>query len=269
MSDPALADQVIAELTGVPTEAFFRSTASVRHHELSDLARDETALRDRLQASISGADRGTGLAKKKLERALFGLTTKGDKNPGLLKQAEHAVASGSAAVETGETALAQLERDRDTLAGARERRNAAEQALAEQRGMLEKARQAERLHVERAAAQERFERFRDAVVVATELDTLAADHPSVNPCRCSARRSSGCGPSMAGCASCGPCCRARSRSSSTRRRNRPGGRSPAGPAGIVVGIVAGRWLVAAETLGVIALGPVPLYAGAGLAGLGI
>lgn len=64
VSDPALADQVMAELSGIPTEAFFRSTASIRHHELSDLARDETALRDRLQASISGADRGTGRARR-------------------------------------------------------------------------------------------------------------------------------------------------------------------------------------------------------------
>ena len=48
----------LAELTGIPSEAFFRSTASVRHHELADLDRDEAALRDRLQASISGADRG-------------------------------------------------------------------------------------------------------------------------------------------------------------------------------------------------------------------
>ena len=53
ITDPAMADQVLAELTGIPTEAFFRSTASVRHHEVDDLARDEAALRDRLQASIS------------------------------------------------------------------------------------------------------------------------------------------------------------------------------------------------------------------------
>ena len=112
----------MAELTGIPTEPFFRSTASVRHHELSDLARDETALRDRLQASISGADRGTGLAKKKLERALHGLTTKGDKNPGHLKVAEEAVASSAMSVEQGELALAKLEQDRDALSGARERR---------------------------------------------------------------------------------------------------------------------------------------------------
>ena len=36
ITDPALADQVMAELTGIPTEGFFRSTASVRHFELSD-----------------------------------------------------------------------------------------------------------------------------------------------------------------------------------------------------------------------------------------
>ena len=181
ITDPALADQVMAELTGIPTEPFFRSTASVRHHELSDLARDETALRDRLQASISGADRGTGLAKKKLERALHGLTTKGDKNPGHLKIAEEAVASSAMSVEQGELALAKLEQDRDSLSGARERRADAEGGLAERRSMLEKARQAERLTAERVAAQERYDRFREAVEVATELDSLAQTHPSPNP----------------------------------------------------------------------------------------
>jgi DNA repair exonuclease SbcCD ATPase subunit len=181
VTDPTLADQVLAELTGIPTEAFFRSTASVRHHELSDLARDETALRDRLQASISGADRGTGRAKKKLERAIHDLTTKGEKNPGRLKVAEAAVASASASLEQGELALAQLERDRDSLAGARERRTDSEASLVERRSLLEQARQAERLQAERAAAQERYERFRDAVDVAAELDTLATTHPSPNP----------------------------------------------------------------------------------------
>lgn len=181
VSDPALADQVMAELSGIPTEAFFRSTASIRHHELSDLARDETALRDRLQASISGADRGTGRAKKKLEKALHELTTRGEKNPGRLKVAEAAVASTAASVEAGESALAQLERDRDTQSAARDRRADAEAALAERRSLLEKARQAERLEAERTAATERYERYRDAVEVATELDGLAQTHPSANP----------------------------------------------------------------------------------------
>ncbi len=181
VTDPTLADQVLAELSGIPTEPFFRSTASVRHHELSDLARDEGALRDRLQASISGADRGTGRAKKKLDRALRELTTKGEKNPGRLKVAEAAVASTALAVEQGELSLAQLERDRDTLSGARERRGDAERSLAERRSLLEKARQAERLEAERTAARERYERFREAVEVATELDELAQTHPSPNP----------------------------------------------------------------------------------------
>ena len=181
VTDPARADELIADLTGIPTEAFFRSTASVRHHEVADLARDEAALRDRLQASISGADRGTSRARKKLEKALGELNARGAKNPGRLKVAEDAVAQAEAAVEQGELALAQLERDRDTLAQARERRADAETALVERRSLLEKARQAERLGAERAAAQERFERYRQAVEVRDEIAELASSHPSPNP----------------------------------------------------------------------------------------
>jgi len=181
ITDPTLSDQVIAELTGIPTEAFFRSTASVRHHELADIERDESALHDRLQASISGADRGTSRAKRKLERAIFELATKGDKNPGRLKVAEAALALAAGSLQQGETALALLERDRDTLAGARERRVESETALAERRSMLEKARQAERLTAEQTAAQERFERYREAAQVVATLTALADSHPSANP----------------------------------------------------------------------------------------
>jgi DNA repair exonuclease SbcCD ATPase subunit len=181
ITDPTLGDQVLAELTGIPTEGFFRSTASVRHHELADVARDESALRDRLQASISGADRGTSRARRKLERALHELSTKGEKNPGRLKVAEGALEGARASLEQGEIALAQLERDRDTLAGARERRTEADTALAERRSMLEKARLAERLSAERQAAQERFERYRQATEVVVQLADLADSHPSANP----------------------------------------------------------------------------------------
>lgn len=181
ITDPTLADQALAELTGIPSEAFFRSTASVRHQELADLDRDEAALRDRLQASISGADRGTSRARRTLEKAIYELNTKGPKNPGRLKLAEDAVAQARLAVEQGESALAQLERDRDTLAGARERRAETEASLAERRSLLEKARQAERLTSERVGAQERFERYRQAVAVADELVGLHGSHPSDNP----------------------------------------------------------------------------------------
>jgi DNA repair exonuclease SbcCD ATPase subunit len=181
ITDPTLSDQVVAELSGIPTEAFFRSTASVRHHELADVARDEAALHDRLQASISGADRGTSRAKRKLERGIFDLATKGDKNPGRLKVAEAALADATASLERGEAALIQLESDRDALSGSRERRVEAETALAERRSMLDKARQAERLTAEREAAQERFERYREASEVSKTLRGLADSHPSANP----------------------------------------------------------------------------------------
>ena len=181
IADPTLADQVLAELTGIPTEAFFRSTASVHHFEISDLARDESALRDRLQASISGADRGTSRARRKLDRALHDLTTKGERNPGRLKVAEQAVAQAKASLEQGQAALAQLERDRDALSTARERRADAETALAERRSLLEKARQAERINAERAEASHRYDRFREAVEVAAEIDGLVTTHPSPHP----------------------------------------------------------------------------------------
>ena len=181
ITDPAMADQVMAELTGMPTEGFFRSTASVHHFELADLSRDEGALRDRLQASISGADRGTSRARKKLDKALHDLNTRGDRNPGRLKLSELAVEQSKAALDQGELALAQLERDRDALATARESRADAETALTERRSMLEKARQAERVMAERDAASERYERYRQAVEVDIEIQDLANTHPSATP----------------------------------------------------------------------------------------
>jgi len=177
-TDPARADEIVAELTGIPTEAFFRSTASVRHHEMDDLARDEAALRDRLQASISGGDRGTSRSRKKLERALFELNTKGEKNPGKIKLAEASLATATAAERNGEASLEQLERDRDALASARERRTAAEADLLEKRTLLDKARLAERLQVERDVAKQRFERYRSAVEVSEQIDGLESTHPS-------------------------------------------------------------------------------------------
>jgi DNA repair exonuclease SbcCD ATPase subunit len=270
ITDPTLADQVIAELTGIPTEPFFRSTASVRHHELSDLARDESALRDRLQASISGADRGTGRAKKKLERALYGLATRGDKNPGRLKVAEDAVAVSSASVEKGEMALAQLERDRDTLSGARERRAEAEISLTERRSMLEKARQAERLTAERAAAQDRYERFRQAVEVTAELDSLAQTHPSPNPLpvvRQSVERLRGLDAKIRELQAALAGEVAVQFDVAPEPTWRPISRW--GILAVVVGLLVAGGSFAAETAGVIKLGTIPQYLGAALAGIGL
>ena len=181
ITDPARADEALAELSGLPTENFYRSTASIRHQELAEVQRDEGALRDRLQASISGADRGTSRARKKLDRALYALQTKGTKNPGRLKVADDAVTDATAKLQAGEDALGRLERDRDALAVARERRAETETALTERRAMLEKARQAERLNAEKTQAQERYERYRTAVIVRDEITELDRTHPSATP----------------------------------------------------------------------------------------
>ena len=69
LTDPAAVEAADRALTGLPSEKFMRATASVHHHELTGLSQDESTLRDRLQQSMSGADRGTQAARKKLEDA--------------------------------------------------------------------------------------------------------------------------------------------------------------------------------------------------------
>jgi hypothetical protein len=161
-------------LTGIPNEAFFRSTASIRHEELDDLDRDEGALRDRLQGSIGGGDKGSSRAKARLEDAIRALKSRGDKNPGRLKIAEEAVSRAEQALKTGEAALEKLEQDRDAQAQARDGRLRAEIALSESRNMLEGARQAERLQADRAVVAERFERYRQAAEAQQRLQDLEA-----------------------------------------------------------------------------------------------
>ena len=173
-TDPAKVDEVIADLTGIPNEAFFRSTASIRHEELDDLDRDEGALRDRLQASIGGGDKGSSRARARLEDAIRALKSRGDKNPGRLKIAEEAVGRAELALRNGEAALEKLQKDRDELAGAHDARLRAETAVAESRNMLEAARQAERLRSDRAVVAERFERCRQAVEAHGRLQELEA-----------------------------------------------------------------------------------------------
>jgi DNA repair exonuclease SbcCD ATPase subunit len=171
-TDPARADQIIAELTGIPNEGFFRSTASIRHEELEDLDRDEGALRDRLQGSVGGGDKGSSRAKSRLEETIRALKSRGDKNPGRLKIAEEAVTRAETALRSGEASLEKLERDRDTLAQARAGRVRTEQALAESRNMLEGARQADRLRSDRTVVAERFERLRQAAEAQQRLAAL-------------------------------------------------------------------------------------------------
>jgi recombinational DNA repair ATPase RecF len=173
-TDPARADQIMAELTGIPNEGFFRSTASIRHEEMENLDRDEGALHDRLQGSVGGGDKGSSRAKSRLEETVRALKARGDKNPGRLKIAEEAVSRAETALRTGEAALEKLERDRDALAQARTARLLAERSLTESRNMLEGARQADRLRSDKTVVSERFERLRQAAEAQQRLQALEA-----------------------------------------------------------------------------------------------
>jgi DNA repair exonuclease SbcCD ATPase subunit len=174
VTDPARADEIVARLTGIPNEKFFRSTASIRHQEIDDLGRDEGTLRDRLQASIGGGDRGSSRAKAMLETAIRSLRARGEKNPGRVRIAEEAVARAETLLRNGETSLTRLETDRDALANARRSRAKVEAALAESRNLLESARQAERLRGDRAVTEERYGRLRGAAEAQARLAQLRA-----------------------------------------------------------------------------------------------
>jgi hypothetical protein len=113
-TDPAAVDARLADLTGVPTPSFFRSTAFVGHGELEDLDRDEATLRERLAVSISAADRSTTEAIEELRRVLAELNTRGERDPGQVGVAEEAVARSEATLAAGEAAL--------SAAGRRSRR---------------------------------------------------------------------------------------------------------------------------------------------------
>jgi DNA repair exonuclease SbcCD ATPase subunit len=178
LTDPAAVDQRLAELTGVPSEKFFRSTASIRHQELHGLASDEGALRDRLQLSMSGADRGTSAAKRKLEEAVHRFETLGVKNPGILKAAREALADLQGQLTRGESELARLERDRQTLSQARAALARAERQLGADRQQLAVSDRAVVLLDQLQAAQARYERYRRAAELRDEIAARDAAHPS-------------------------------------------------------------------------------------------
>ncbi len=181
VTDPVAVDAQLADLTGVPTAAFFRSTALVARGELEDLDRDEATLRERLAASISAADRSTTSAIEELKRDLNDLNARGERDPGRLRIAEEAVNRSQAVVEAGEAALARLLSDRAALGAAEDVSRTSAADLAARNDLLEQARAAETVAVEHAAANERQARYAEAVTAAAELARLHDSHPSPNP----------------------------------------------------------------------------------------
>ncbi len=176
--DFALIQEEVAVITGIPNEAFFRATASVGHAELSAVANDEPAISDRLQKAISGADRGTGKAKKKLDAAIHRYRTEGQKNPGLLRSVREEIGLLETELATGEQALAHLEADRAQWAAAHARREALDAQLTREQADLAEASRAEALATQRDEAQERYLKLKRAAELVEEAEGLRRDLPT-------------------------------------------------------------------------------------------
>jgi DNA repair exonuclease SbcCD ATPase subunit len=176
----AIQDQ-IAVLTGIPTESFFRATASVGHAELDQVSGDEPVIRDRLQKAISGADRGTAEARKKLSAAIHRYRTEGEKNPGLLKVIREEIAMLEGELVDGDAALTRLEADRAAWVEANERREELDRQLTRLSADLAEAQRAEALLKRRDEARARYETLRRAVELEERADQLRAEMPTAIP----------------------------------------------------------------------------------------
>ncbi|HEX5465987.1 MAG TPA: AAA family ATPase [Candidatus Limnocylindrales bacterium] len=181
IDDPATVDQRLVELTGLPSDKFFHSTASVHHHELDKLAKDESALRDRLQASMSVDARGTSKARKMLRDALHGYEAGGSKNPGKLLQARDEIQRLEAQNTLGEAGLRQLAADQAAQSAARTAHTEAEDRLAEARQQLALSDQAVELLRRQDDATGRYGRYKRAAELRDELLARDAAHPSTIP----------------------------------------------------------------------------------------
>ena len=181
VTDPAEVERRLADLTGIPSEKFFRSTAAVRHEELAGLDRDESALRDRLQEAMSGADRGTGAARKKLVDAVARYNAGGAKNPGVIKSLTDTTTALEATLREGESALSRLEEERAALSRARDALAAAEQRLEVDREALAAAERAVALKARQDDAQVRYEKYRRATELRDDIAVRDSAHPSRIP----------------------------------------------------------------------------------------
>ena len=179
--DYQLMQDELARLIGVPSESFYRATASVSHADLGAVAGTEPAIGDRLQKAVSGADRGTAKARRKLDTAVHRYRTEGHKNPGLLKVVRAEIEQLEGDLAEGETALARLESDRAAWVDADERREALDLAHTRQQADLAEAQRAEGLAQRRDDAQDRYDRYKRAAVLSEESDGLRRSLPATMP----------------------------------------------------------------------------------------
>lgn len=166
ITDPSAVHERIHAFTGIPSAAFYRSTASVGHADLTSVDSTEPHIADRLQRAVTGADWGTASAKKKLGLIIGRYKSEGNVNPGRLKIAREDVARLETELAGGERALAALESDRAVWGTARDRRIELEARLDIDQKALAEAERAESMIKRRDEAQARYVRDRRAAELA-------------------------------------------------------------------------------------------------------
>lgn len=177
--DPDEIRAVIADITGLASEEFLRSTASVRHGEIEDL--DQDALRDRLQRSISGAGQGTQTAHRLLAEAVLRYRGDGGEGSGRIDRTHDELERARAELIAGETALAQLERDRSALALAHDRRAELDVRLVHDQEQVEVAERAMRLLTSATESEARYMRLRQAADLQERINTAERSQPLPMP----------------------------------------------------------------------------------------
>jgi len=181
ISDPASVDTLLGELTGMPSLAFYRSTAAIRQGELSDLSRDETTLRDRLLASMSAADRQLARGMRDLDAAVLVLEGTDENAPAPLRSAAADLSRLEGEVARGEDALAGLAADQEALSAARTTLAEVEAQLDIDRDELDAAQEAVRLEGECRVAADRLARLRRAVELERTIGEKEQSHATMVP----------------------------------------------------------------------------------------
>lgn len=179
--DPTAIAERVHTLSGIPNKAFFRSTASVGHAELTDVAGDEPLMQDRLQKAISGADRGTAAAKKKLAAAIQRYRSEGSVNPGRLKVVREELAHLEGELANGEAELEALEADRSAWAEAHERRAGLDEQLQREEAELADAMRAQTMVSRRDEMQARYEHAKRAAELVGRENELRQRAPTPIP----------------------------------------------------------------------------------------
>ena len=175
------AERRLAELTGLPTLAFFRSSAVLDHADLAGLAHDDHAMRERLAATVSAGDRTFARNLRDLDAQLAAIDGAGLPAPGPMAAAEAEVSRLEGELARGEEELRQLLAGQEALWAAQSELAEVEAQLESDRELLATSEEAVQLLSEQEEAEARHERFQRAVVVREEIEKRETTHPSTLP----------------------------------------------------------------------------------------